>query len=375
MVSRPPHIDGLRAWNIESDRHVELAAIHFTPDGKHLVLTRAVSGSVTRWWWSVADGGLVPVPLDGYHDVTEDGSRAVRGWGLWQPGAAAPYRVLRGALGIFQDARFSPDGKFVATTTNEQQLDLWRVEDGDHVRLANAMAGSGTITWSPDGRHLAASNHPSFQLVYDAGTGKVVRRLNAGEGMGSFRGGPQFTPDSQGLLTLHDNGVLQLWGLQTGLVRATFREAAAIPAPAAAWSPDGKYLAYSGSDNTVRIALADTGEEKLKLAGHTGPVQGVAWSPNGRTAVSISGGTDRTVRFWDVQTGELRGLLLFYGGDWVALSPEGHYRASRGGEGYLTFVTKPASGKPPVEELTPAKFAEKSKGKWANDGDRVRLLP
>src|SRR5262249_34876636 len=231
MVSRPPRIDGLRAWNIESDRHVELAAIHFTPDGKPLVLTRSASGGLTRWWWSVADGGLDPVPLEGYDDLTEDGSRAVRGWGLWHPGAAAPYRVLRGALGIFQDARFSPDGKFVATTTNEYHLDLWRVEDGDHVRLANDMTGSGAVRWSPDGRHLAAFNHPSFQLVFDAGTGKVVRRLNAGEGMGSFRGGPQFTPDGQALLTLHDNGVLQLWGRRTGLARATVPDAApAAPA-------------------------------------------------------------------------------------------------------------------------------------------------
>jgi WD40 repeat protein/tRNA A-37 threonylcarbamoyl transferase component Bud32 len=376
MVSRPGRIDGLKSWNIESDRQTELSSIGFTPDGRHLVLTKPSPSGVstyTRWWWDVGAGGLATVPLEGYDDLTEDGRTAIRGWELWRPGAAARYRALRGAVGAFRSACFAPGGKLVATTTNENELALWLVEGGDRVKLPG-MAGASDIAWSPDGLLLSSFNSVNSVIVYDAGTGKPFKVLNQGEGMGYFRGSPRFTPDGQGLLTWNEGNVLHLWGLKTGLMRVAFREAANY-ATATAWSPDGKYLAYGGTDTTVRVALADTGEEKLKLAGHTGPVLGVAWSPNGRTVVSVSGGTDRTVRFWDVETGELRGLLLFYGGEWVALSPDGHYRASRRGAGYLTFVTKPTTGNPPVEELEPAKFAEKYKGKWQNDEGKVRLLP
>ena len=46
-----------------------------------------------------------------------------------------------------------------------------------------------------------------------------------------------------------------------------------------------------------------TGELLRTLQGHTGPVNAVALTPDGNTAVSSS--DDNTLRVWDVATGEL----------------------------------------------------------------------
>lgn len=95
-----------------------------------------------------------------------------------------------------------------------------------------------------------------------------------------------------------------------------------------AWSPDGKRLASSGDDKTIRLWDAGSGALLKTLKGHNDSVHEVAWSPDGRRIAS--GSSDYTMRLWDAAPEAYplslpghTGLVLS-----VAWSPDGRYLAS-----------------------------------------------
>jgi WD40 repeat protein len=108
------------------------------------------------------------------------------------------------------------------------------------------------------------------------------------------------------------------------------------PVVCVAFSPDGKYaLTGGGSYNPaagqkgegceLRLWDLASGKEVRQLPGHTQRASAAAFSPDGKRAVS--GGFDKAVRLWDVATGkELKTLTGHIGAVYaVVFSPGGRY--------------------------------------------------
>jgi WD40 repeat protein/uncharacterized caspase-like protein len=91
-----------------------------------------------------------------------------------------------------------------------------------------------------------------------------------------------------------------------------------------AFSPEGRF-ALSGGDNTLKLWDVASGSELRAFTGHTSLVRSVAFSPDGRFA--LSGGGDKTIKLWEIASG--KELRSFTGHKdtvrSVALSPDGQF--------------------------------------------------
>ncbi|HYT91517.1 MAG TPA: protein kinase [Gemmataceae bacterium] len=72
--------------------------------------------------------------------------------------------------------------------------------------------------------------------------------------------------------------------------------------PAVAFSADGRRAVSGSNDATVRLWDLATGKELRRFEGHTDPVTSVALSADGRRALSAS--KDGTARLWDTESGK-----------------------------------------------------------------------
>jgi WD40 repeat protein len=59
--------------------------------------------------------------------------------------------------GAHTGVMFSPDGKYLITTMQENALHGWRIPEGNHLRMSGYPAKPKSLSWSAKGRYLATS--------------------------------------------------------------------------------------------------------------------------------------------------------------------------------------------------------------------------
>jgi WD40 repeat protein len=123
-------------------------------------------------------------------------------------------------------------------------------------------------------------------------------------------------------------------------------------------------LGAGRGNHTMQLWNPKTGKKLHSLA-MMAPVLRVAWTANSATIVASN--HDRTARFTDAATGELRGTLLAEDKQILAVSLDGYYRAPEP-EAELIYVVQTNRRQ---DTYSPSKFA--GKYRWKNAPMRVKL--
>ena len=206
-------------------------------------------------------------------------------------------------------------------------IKLWDVPDAHEVQQLTGHRGEvRCVTFAPDGRTLASASNDRSIMVWDRETGEMRRQITGHAG--DVRS-VVFLPNGKQLVSGSVDKTIRFWDPQSGSEQKRVEtHRAAIQGLAC--SRDGKTLASASDDKTIELLSAETGELQRTLTGHTDGVAQAAFSPDGRRLASAS--WDKTIRIWDVATGK---LLLTINKQQAAVrsvsfSPNGNRLASGG---------------------------------------------
>ena len=293
---------------------------------------------------------LIAFSPDGTRLATE--SRAADGQMTTQIRDATTLEVLFTKPGVWADDRWL-DANYlpVAAPSADRSSTILSVWDAAGQRVIATLTlpiyyddNPPYIDISPDRRKVAAvsSVDRGNLSVFDMATGQQLPHVGKpGEG---YNGMLRFSPDSRTLLTsgalTDDNQEATLWEVATGRALLTVR-VQGLPA-VVDFSPDGKRFAVNESQ-FVRIVDIASGQDVVKLSGHTGLVEsGLQFSADGTRLVTVAG--DGTSRIWDAATGQ--SLLTVFGNDAriksVAFSPDGTRLATLSATSVQTWAIAPA---------------------------------
>jgi|GEM_PF-319197 len=195
------------------------------------------------------------------------------------------------------------------------------------------------VAFTPDGKYVVSGSGDHTLKVWDSATGKEIKSYGGPAGHQNLVMSVSISPDGSLIASGGTDNTAKLWDFpsSTPLRVLAKSEGASVLAV----SPDGAKLAGGDKDGHVKIWNSADGKELVQLAGHNGPVTGLAFSDNGQLLISC--GKDRTLRFWNPANGQSLGVIGAHTAEvrGFAISPNNNALYSAGGDGSLKFWTLP----------------------------------
>ncbi len=237
---------------------------------------------------------------------------------------------------------YSPDGKLLASGSNDRNIAVWDSKTGDRLFvLTGHRSGINGLAFSPDGHTLVSTAIADAEArIWNAATGVLIGTLfRSGYGLPTS---PVFSPDGK-MLALPSGIFVSLWDVPNWTAGRTLAGHTNV-VHSASFSPDGTLVATAAADNAVRIWDSQTGSALKILSGDPNTTYPVAFSPDGRM-LATGGEVRHTFRFvpyirlWDVQSGAALKSIEHPGERMIAMrySSDGSTLATLSDDGRIRF--------------------------------------
>ncbi|KPK84641.1 MAG: hypothetical protein AMS27_09400, partial [Bacteroides sp. SM23_62_1] len=211
-------------------------------------------------------------------------------------------------------ASFNPDASQVVIGKMDSVL-IWGVESEEVILRMEGRRGSwDNAYFSYDGKYVASTIYGETH-IWNAQNGKQVIQLS---GHFSDIRCIRFSPVSSLMITGSDDRTAKLWRVPGGKESLTFRgylnniDEAILSDNYMYWvafineikvSPDGKSVAIGNTGNNAKLMDFETGKVIRTFRGHAAMVISIDFSPDGKYLAT--GGADGTAKIWDTETGEM----------------------------------------------------------------------
>lgn len=239
---------------------------------------------------------------------------------LWSVETGELVKTLEVTLMSAQSVSFHPSGDLLAAGGEGETIELYNVE-GELIKTLthDFFNFVDSLSFSPSGDVLASGLRDEcgdHVTLWDVETGKSIKDFYPSDIESYLEGNHiyslSFNPSGDLLAGGCYNGKIHLWDVETGEMMTleghpqtmTMRDDDEyFSVFSVSFSPSGSVLASGSEDKTIKLWNVRTGQLIKTLVGHSRTVHSVTFHPSGD--VLASGSTDSVIKLWNVRTGQL----------------------------------------------------------------------
>jgi WD40 repeat protein len=282
-----------------------VVSVRFTPDGKTL-LSGGRDSSIRIWDVASGEskrtltnhtGSIYSIVFS--HDANLMASAATdTKIILWNPQTFEPVKTLEGHTAGIREMAFSPDDKTLASVGEDNTFRLWDVATGKLkvTRTEHEPKKVKSVAYTPDGTTIATVSHDKTARLWTS-EGEPKQVL---QGHNSGLESCDISPDGKLLMTSSDNGQLIFWELPSGKMIKNYEFVHGWEIDSVGFTPDGKYAVSGSKDRTDKFWDPKTFALLHTINDVPSRTESMCFSPDSKMMATGFGGTDFTIRIWDI---------------------------------------------------------------------------